>query len=204
MTPPMPADAARATSALRESRECCTTPGIDEMGRASVAPSRTNSGRISSEGCTRVSATSRRQAGVARRRRGRTTGAAFMTSFQRREVGRAVRDSFVRDAGAELADRILRVGGVERVRGRHLGAIRRARRPARRGTSSRLRGMRSRRWEPNIRLRGEQARRVRRPRRGATACGRASQRASSRPRGSRSRAPLGPGRSATSRVREGA
>ncbi|GIF79469.1 hypothetical protein Cba03nite_08180 [Catellatospora bangladeshensis] len=47
---------------------------MDFTGRGSVMPSFTNSGRISSAGCSLVSLTMRRIAAVVRSRRGRTFG----------------------------------------------------------------------------------------------------------------------------------
>ena len=74
MTPPSPSDAASATALRADSRECCTTPGMLEIGRGSRSPSATNIGSTSCRGSTDVSATSRRIAGDERRRRGRSAG----------------------------------------------------------------------------------------------------------------------------------
>ncbi len=74
ITPPSPAAAASAAAFRSESRVCWTTPGIDEIGCGSEAPSRTNIGRISWRASSEVSATIARIAGVRRSRRGRIEG----------------------------------------------------------------------------------------------------------------------------------
>ena len=71
MTPAMPASRARFASATSESSVCCTTPGIDAIGVFSEAFSRTNTGRMRSDGETTVSATMSRITGDVRSRRGR-------------------------------------------------------------------------------------------------------------------------------------
>ena len=52
---------------------CWTTPGIEVIGTGASMPSRTNTGSTSWPGCTTVSATIRRMAGVVRRRLGPTS-----------------------------------------------------------------------------------------------------------------------------------
>src|SRR4051794_25817883 len=74
ISPPTPAATASAAALRSESRVCWTTPGIDETGTGSTAPSLTNIGSTSCRGRRVVSATRRRSAGVARRRRGRCVG----------------------------------------------------------------------------------------------------------------------------------
>ncbi len=81
MMPPRPSSTASAAARLRDSVVCCTTPGMEVMGLGSVRPSRMNAGRISSAGASRVSAVSRRMAGVVRRRRGRWWGKLIVLSF---------------------------------------------------------------------------------------------------------------------------
>ena len=78
--PPSPRSAASAAAFTNDSRLCWTTPGIDEIGRGSVSPSRTNTGSTSRRASTEVSATSRRRDGVRRNRRGRTTGPCAMAT----------------------------------------------------------------------------------------------------------------------------
>ena len=74
ITPPRPASTASVAAFFSESRVCCTTPGMVEISRGSVASSATNSGSTSWLGDTAVSATRRRRAGVRRSRRGRISG----------------------------------------------------------------------------------------------------------------------------------
>ena len=69
-----PSAASSRASLRNESRVCCTTPGNDAIGWGSSIPSRTNSGATKSSTLTRVSATSRRNAGVRRSRRSRRAG----------------------------------------------------------------------------------------------------------------------------------
>ena len=64
----------RRTSLRRLSWVCWTTPGIDATGSGASMPSFTNSGATRSSTERRVSATSRRMAGVRRSRRGRCSG----------------------------------------------------------------------------------------------------------------------------------
>ncbi len=82
MSPPTPAVTASTAALRRESRVCCTTPGIDAIGVGSVAPSFTNIGSTSWRGRRVVSATSRRSAGVARSRRGRWVGKAITPAYE--------------------------------------------------------------------------------------------------------------------------
>ena len=74
MTPGMPRSASARTSLRSDSRVCWTTPGIDAIGAGSAMPSRTKSGATRSSIDRRVSATSRRRAGVRRNRRSRRAG----------------------------------------------------------------------------------------------------------------------------------
>ena len=74
ISPPTPACTASAAALRSESRECCTTPGIDAIGAGSASPSRTKSGSTRSPGDSRVCATSARSAAVRRSRRGRPAG----------------------------------------------------------------------------------------------------------------------------------
>ena len=84
MTAGMPRPASSATSLRRLSRVCCTTPGSDSMATGSSIPCRTNSGAIRSSTDRRVSATSRRRAGVRRRRRMRRSGNCIAVRVRRR------------------------------------------------------------------------------------------------------------------------
>ena len=77
MTAGMPRSASSATSLRSDSRVCCTTPGRLAIGCGSSMPSRTNSGATRSSTPSRVSATSRRRAGVRRSRRSRRWGKAI-------------------------------------------------------------------------------------------------------------------------------
>ena len=74
MIPPTPARTASAAALRSDSRECCTTPGSDAIGRGSVSPSWTNIGSTSCDGATRVSSTRRRIGAEMRSRRGRIVG----------------------------------------------------------------------------------------------------------------------------------
>ncbi len=74
ITPPSPASTASLAAFFSESRVCCTTPGMLEISRGSVASSATNIGSTSWLGRTSVSATRRLRAGVRRSRRGRMSG----------------------------------------------------------------------------------------------------------------------------------
>ena len=74
--PPTPASTAAPAASTSDERVCCTTPGIDSSGDGFCSDSFTKIGNTRSAGCKRVSATSRRSAGVRRSRRGRTTGNA--------------------------------------------------------------------------------------------------------------------------------
>ena len=73
MIPARPASATSAATLRTDSSVCWTTPGIEEIGRGSVRPSATNTGRISCRGSTAVSATIARITGLTRSRRGRTS-----------------------------------------------------------------------------------------------------------------------------------
>ena len=70
ITPPMPAASARSISALYDSFECCTTPGIPAIGFGLVKPSRMKTGRTSEAGARLVSRTIARSIEVLRSRRG--------------------------------------------------------------------------------------------------------------------------------------
>ncbi len=74
ISPPTPACTASAAALRSESRECCTTPGIDAIGAGASSPSLTNIGSTRSPGAGRVWATSDRSAAVRRSRRGRAAG----------------------------------------------------------------------------------------------------------------------------------
>ncbi|SIK72455.1 Uncharacterised protein [Mycobacteroides abscessus subsp. abscessus] len=71
ISPPTPALTASSAARRSDSVLCCTTPGSDEIALGSVRPSATNIGSTNCRGANVVSATNRRIAGVARRRRGR-------------------------------------------------------------------------------------------------------------------------------------
>ena len=74
--PPTPASTAPIAALASESIECWTTPGIELIGRGSLAPSATNIGSTRSCGRTDTSLASLRSAAVRRSRRGRDAGKA--------------------------------------------------------------------------------------------------------------------------------
>ena len=79
MMPPSPSATASRAAARSENVVCCTTPGMEVMGLASVRSSRMKTGKIRSDGASEYSLASRRMAGVVRRRRGRCWGKLMMT-----------------------------------------------------------------------------------------------------------------------------
>ena len=70
ITPASPASAASTAVFRTLSSVCCTTPGMELIGRGSLSPSTTNSGKISCRGARLVSATIARMTGVERSRLG--------------------------------------------------------------------------------------------------------------------------------------
>ena len=146
MMPPTPAWTASAAALRSESRECWTTPGREPIGRGSVSPSLTNIGRISSAGSSRVSATSRRSAGVRRSRRGRIRGYDMATSWRTtgtvsavgpctlepRRCLAGIAASFSRSSTAYAASASTRsgTGGVRRAARRPAGRTRSPSRPS--------------------------------------------------------------------------
>src|SRR6185436_20895243 len=82
------AKASRAVSTIL-STECWKTPGIELTGLATPSPGTTNSGSTRLSGERRVSRTSRRRAGVWRKRRSRVAGKLMTTGFYRAGGGKA-------------------------------------------------------------------------------------------------------------------
>ena len=74
ITPGTPSPTSRRTSSTRDGMLCWDTPGSEPIGRGASRPSATKSGATRSSGARRVWATSRRSAGVRRRRRRRRAG----------------------------------------------------------------------------------------------------------------------------------
>src|SRR5690625_2819935 len=75
ISPPTPRSTASVAARTRESIVCWTTPGIELIGRFSLAPSRTNIGSTRSAGRRACSRTRERIAADVRSRRGRSAGA---------------------------------------------------------------------------------------------------------------------------------
>jgi hypothetical protein len=71
ITPASPASTASTAAFRSVSSVCCTTPGIELIGRGSLIPSATNTGKINCRAARLVSATIARITGVVRNRRGR-------------------------------------------------------------------------------------------------------------------------------------
>src|SRR5690349_8273977 len=112
ISPPTPAATASAAALRSESRVCWTTPGIDETGTGSLAPSLTNIGSTSCRGRRVVSATRRRSAGVARSRRGRWVGKAIGPAYDGSPRPHRSRSGLVAalPAGEQIGDQ-LQAGG---------------------------------------------------------------------------------------------
>ena len=78
----IPRSASARTSLRRLSWVCWSTPGIDATGSGASIPSFTKSGATRSSTSTRVSPTSRRNAGVRRNRRDRCSGNATQQGYR--------------------------------------------------------------------------------------------------------------------------